>query len=128
MNDIKFVHTGLAVSSEEKSDRFFIDILGLEKSEPKIIDKKLTQAVFGINDELIMINYRSATVEYEIFVYREYKAPEQQIAHSCVKVNDLKKIVNKCKDACLRVIEVPKGASVVTFISDYDGNLFEVKG
>lgn len=126
-NDIKFVHTGLAASSEEKADRFFIDILGLEKSEPKLIDKKLTHALFGINDKLLMIHYQSGTVDYEIFVYQEYKAPEKQIAHSCIKVNDLENIVNKCRDAGLKVIEVPKGSVVVTFISDYDSNLFEVK-
>ena len=126
-NDIKFVHTGLAASSEENADRFFIDILGLEKSEPKLIDKKLAQALFGIDDELLMIHYRGETLDYEIFIYQEYKAPEKQIAHSCIKVNDLKTIVGKCKDAGLKVIEVPKGSGVITFISDYDGNLFEVK-
>ena len=126
-DDIKFVHTGLAASSEEKADRFFIDILGLEKSEPKIIDKKLAHALFGIDAELLMIHYGSEAVDYEIFIHQEYKAPEKQIAHSCIKVNDLEKIVKKCKDAGLKVIEVPKGSGVVTFISDYDGNLFEVK-
>ncbi len=124
---MKFVHTGLAASSEETADRFFIDILGLEKSESKVIDKKLAHAIFGINDELLMIHYRGGTVDYEIFVHQEYKAPEKQITHSCIKVNNLKKIVNKCKDAGLKVIEVPKGSVVVIFISDYDGNLFEVK-
>ena len=126
-DDIKFVHTGLAASSEEKADRFFINILGLEKSEPKIIYKKLAHTLFGIDDELLMIHYRGGTVDYEIFVHREYIAPEKQIAHSCIKVNDLEKIVNKCKNAGLKVIEVPKGSGVITFISDYDGNLFEVK-
>jgi catechol 2,3-dioxygenase-like lactoylglutathione lyase family enzyme len=126
-DDIKFVHTGLAASSEENADRFFIDILGLEKSEPKLIDRKLTYALFEINDELLMIRYKGGTVDYEIFIYQEYNAPEKQIAHSCIKVNDLEKIVNKCKDAGLKVIEVPKGAGVIIFISDYDGNLFEVK-
>ena len=126
-DDIKFVHTGLAASSEEKADRFFINILGLEKSEPKIIDKKLAHTLFGIDDELLMIHYRGGTVDYEIFVHEEYKAPEKQIAHSCIRVTDLGKIVNKCKNAGLKVIEVPKGSGVITFISDYDGNLFEVK-
>jgi len=103
---MEILHTGLAVSSEEKADRFFIDILELEKSEPKILDKKLTQAIFGINNELFVIHYQD---------------------HSCIKVTDLAKIVNKCKEAGLKVVEVPKGSVVITFISDYDGNLFELK-
>jgi catechol 2,3-dioxygenase-like lactoylglutathione lyase family enzyme len=124
---MKIIHTGLAASSEEKADRFFIDILGLEKSEPKMLDKKLTQAIFGINNELLMIHYQDGAVHYEIFVYKEYKAPQKQVAHSCIEVGDFPKIVNKCRDAGMKVVEVPKGSAVITFISDYDGNLFEVK-
>ena len=124
---MKIIHTGLAASSEEKADRFFIEILGLEKLMPKTLDKKLAQAIFGIKKELLIIHYRGGTVHYEILVYKEYKAPEKQIAHSCIQVTDLINIVNKCRDAGLKVVEIPKGSVVVTFISDHDGNLFEVK-
>lgn len=124
---MEFIHTGLAASSEERADRFFKKILGLKKSEPKIVDKKLIQTLFGIDHELLMIHYKGKWVHFEIFVYLNYKAPAKQIAHSCIKVADLKRIVSKCRKAGLKVLEVPKGSSVVTFISDYDGNLFEVK-
>jgi catechol 2,3-dioxygenase-like lactoylglutathione lyase family enzyme len=126
-DDMEFIHTGLAASSEERADRFFIDILGLEKSEPKIIDKKLIQTLFGIDHELLMIHYKGESVDFEIFVYLDNKAPEKQLAHSCIKVTDLKKILIKCRKAGVKVVQVPKGDSVVTFISDFDGNLFEVK-
>ncbi len=124
---MNIIHTGLAASSEGKADRFFIDILGLKKSVPKTLDKNLTQAIFGIDDNLLIIHYRDENVDFEILVYDDFKLPEKQITHSCIRVNDLKNIVVKCKDADVKVIEVPKGAGVVTFISDYDGNLFEVK-
>tara|TARA_Y100000031_G_scaffold149698_1_gene187937 strand:+ start:3062 stop:3454 length:393 start_codon:yes stop_codon:yes gene_type:complete len=124
---LDILHTGLAASSEEKSDRFYVDILGLEKSKPKTLDKKLTQALFGINKELLIIHYRGRTVHYEILVCQGYKVSEKQIMHSCIKVSDLLNIVNKCRDAGLKIVEVPKDSVVVTFISDYDGNLFEVK-
>ena len=124
---MKIIHSGLAASSEEKADRFFIDILGLEKSVPKTLDRKLAQAIFGINDELLIIHYQGGTVHYEILVYQEYKAPEKQIAHSCIQVTDLINFVNKCRDEGLKIVEIAKGSVVITFISDYDGNLFEVK-
>ncbi len=124
---MKIIHSGLAASSEENADRFFIGILGLEKSIPKILDKNLAQAIFGINNELLIIHYQGGAVHYEILVYQDYKAPEKQIAHSCIQVTDLIHIVNTCRDAGLKVVEVPKGQVVVTFVSDYDGNLFELK-
>ncbi len=124
---MEILHIGLAASSEEKADRFFIDILGLGKSEAKTIDKKLAQAIFGLNAELLVIRYQGQSVLYEIFAYPSYEAPQKQVAHSCLKVTDLANIVSQCRDAGLKVVEVPKGSSVVTFISDYDGNLFEMK-
>lgn len=124
---MNFIHTGLAASSEENADRFFVDILGLEKSTPKILDKNLAQAIFGIDNKLLIINYRDENVHYEILIYGEYKAADKQIAHSCIRVTGLKNIVNKCKSMGIKVIEVPKGSGVITFISDYDGNLFEMK-
>ena len=124
---MKFIHTGLAASSEEKADRFFSGILGLEKQIPKILNKEMTLAIFGISEELLIINYKNENVHYEILVYKEYKTPEKQITHSCLQAKDLINIVNDCRRAGLKVVEVPKGTGVVTFISDFDGNLFEMK-
>ena len=124
---MNFIHAGLAASSEENADRFFMDILGLEKSEPKYLDRKLSQAIFGIDADLLIIHYRGRNIDYEILVYEDYKVPEKQIAHSCIQVTSLKDIVNKCRTANLKVVEVQKSSGFITFISDYDGNLFEMK-
>ena len=124
---MKYVHTGLGARSEENADRFFVNILALEKSAPKVLNKEITYAIFGISEELLIINYKNENVHYEILVYNEYRAPEKQIAHSCLQVKDLINIVNKCRKTGLKVVEVPKGTGVVTFISDFDGNLFEIK-
>jgi len=124
---MKHLHTGLAASSEEKASLFFVDILELSKSESRIIDKRLVRTIFGINHELLMIHYKGTTVDYEIFVVEGFKAPEKQIGHSCLKVTDVKNIVNRCRNAGLKVVEVSKGTGIITFIADYDGNLFELK-
>ena len=124
---MKFVHTGLGASTEKNADRFFVNILGLEKQIPKILNQEMTRAIFGIAEELLIINYKNENVHYEILVYKEYKTPDKQITHSCLHVKNLINIVDKCRKAGLKVVEVPKGTGVVTFISDFDGNLFEIK-
>ncbi len=122
-----FIHIGLPASSQQNADSFFANILGLEKSIPKILDQSLAQSIFGINYEILIIHYRNSNIDFEILVYHDYKPSEKQIVHSCIKVTSLKNIVNKCKTANLKVIEIPKGSTILTFISDYDGNLFELK-
>ncbi len=124
---MKYIHTGLAVSSEEKADRFYCDILGLEKSESRIIDRQIVRTLFGIDHELTMIHYQGGTVDFELFVQKGYKAPERQIAHTCIKVANLSDVLARCLKAGIRVVEVPKKSGNITFISDYDGNFFELK-
>jgi hypothetical protein len=124
---MKFVHTALGASSEKNADRFFNNILGLEKQIPKILNKEITRAIFGISEEFLIINYKNENVHYEIFINEKFKGPERQISHSCLQVKGLINIVDKCRKAGLKVVEVPKGTGVVTFISDFDGNLFELK-
>ena len=121
------IHIGLVASSIEKADLFFINTLGLKKSETKIIDKKITHEIFGINRELLSVHYRDETVDYEILVHQGYVARENQITHTCIKVTNLEDIVNMCRDAGLKVSRIPNKSKFVIFISDYDGNLFEIK-
>ncbi len=124
---MEFIHAGLAASSEENADRFYVDILDLEKSIPKVLDKKLSGEIFGINKELLIMHYRGGGADFEVLVYPEFKAREKEITHSCIKVEGFRNFINKCKDAGVKVIEAEKDSKAVTFICDYDGNLFEVK-
>ena len=59
-------HVALVCSSEKNSDRFFKDLLGLEKVEPKILARSLSMAIFNVDAELLMINYRGEQVHFEI--------------------------------------------------------------
>ncbi len=122
-----FIHAGLAASSEENADRFYAGILGLEKAPPKTLAGEISRQIFGIDRELLILNYGDKNVHYEILVHEDFKAPEKQIAHTCIRVEHLKDIVDRCRGAGLKVVQVPKGDAVLTFVSDYDGNRFELK-
>ena len=52
---------------------------------------------------------------------------EKQIGHVCIDVDDLDQFLADCNALEVEVRRVPKGDSQVTFIADYDGNLFEIK-
>ena len=124
---MEYLHTGLTVSSEANADRFFVSILGLEKGEAKTLDRGVARALFGLDRDLPVLQYRSGTVHYEVFVLEEFKAAEGQLGHSCLKLADLEGVLSRCRQAGAKVIRAEKPSGVVTFISDYDGNLFELK-
>ena len=121
-------HVGLTSSSEEKADAFYADLLGLTKSEPKALPLQLSKAIFNIDTELLMINYRDETSHFEIFVTGENRGNRRQIEHICLEVGNLEVFLEKCRRLNVDIARIPKGDKTLTFIKDFDGNLFEIKG
>ncbi len=120
-------HAALTCSSEQRSDRFFKDLLGLEKEKPKTLAVSLAKAIFNVNTELVMINYRSEKVHFEIFITGQPVKQDNAIDHVCLEVTDLDALLSKCDLLKIQVIQVPKGDRTLTFIRDDDGHLFEIK-
>ncbi len=120
-------HVALTCSSEKKSDRFYKDLLGLQKSAPKILPATLSSAIFNIDSELVMINYHNKQVHFEIFITDHSVTRSRQIEHTCLEIDDLPGFLKKCNDLGVDISQIPKGNRTLTFIRDPDGNLFEIK-
>ena len=137
-------HVALACGSEENADRFYRDLLGLAKTSPKVLSSSLAQALFNIDSDFSMINYMNESVHFEVFVKTgqvlatsdedpagsvdsRRAGGNPRTDHVCLATKDLPGFLEKCRAMGIGVTQVPKGDSVVTFISDYDGNLFEIK-
>jgi catechol 2,3-dioxygenase-like lactoylglutathione lyase family enzyme len=120
-------HVGLACSSEKNSDKFYRDLLRLEKSGPKILPRELVKAIFNLDDELQLINYMDTNVHFEIFIHSSNSNHAGLIEHSCLDVGDLESFLQKCRAMGVEISQIPKGEKILTFVRDYDGNLFEIK-
>jgi catechol 2,3-dioxygenase-like lactoylglutathione lyase family enzyme len=120
-------HVALTCSSEEKSDKFYKSLLGLQKSEPKTIPPALSKALFDINAELKIINYRNEYLHFEIFLTRHSNSSVRRIEHVCLEVDDFAAFLEKCRTLQVKIVQVSREDKLLTFISDDDGNLFEIK-
>jgi len=118
----------LTSSSEEKSDAFYAGLLGLIKSEPKILPLELAKAIFNLESELLMINYQDEHVHFEIFIIGQNRGKSRKIEHPCIEVDNLEVFLEKCRRLNVDIARIPKGDKTLTFIRDFDGNLFEIKG
>ncbi|UCD79521.1 MAG: VOC family protein [Desulfobacterales bacterium] len=121
-------HVGLACSTEDNADKFYRDLLGLNKSEPKTLPSDLSRAIFNVDAELQIIDYMEEKVHFEIFITGLVGNPSRQIAHQCLEVDALSDFIEKCRTLKVEISQIPKGDKVLTFIKDFDGNLFEIKG
>ena len=121
------LHTGLGASCERNADLFFQELLGLAKAAPVSLAAELCRSIFAINRELRVISYKAAGIHFEVFIDPLYRAPEQSVLHTCLEVDDQAGFLKKCGESGLKTSRTPKGNSSVFFISDFDGNHYEVK-
>jgi len=66
-------------------------------------------------------------VYFEIFITSENKSNNLKIEHLCLEVDDLTGFIDKCRSLNVEITQIPKGDKTLTFIKDFDGNLFEIK-
>ncbi len=120
-------HMGLACSTEKNADRFFVMVLGLEKSEPKALPCSVSEGLFGLCADLSMIYYSGDGLQFEVFIVPERPRSNDSIIHACIEVADRAVLLERCEAHDVEVLRVRKGDSLLTFVRDYDGNLFEIK-
>jgi len=124
---MRLVHAGLVSSSEERADRFFCGVLGLEKTRRSELPAELAARLFGVDRGCEIVYYASGDVELEVFLTRLPGAPANRIGHLCLEVADRAELLARCAATGIAVREAPKGDSLIVFIEDEDGNLFEIK-
>jgi len=124
---MKLKHTALVCSSEESSDRFYKTLLGLEKMEPKTVPADLSKQIFNIDLELKIIHYTNPDIHFEIFISDYEKTQNNKIEHVCIEMDHLEKFLGKCRFLNVEITQVSMPGKTLTFIRDFDGNIFEIK-
>jgi catechol 2,3-dioxygenase-like lactoylglutathione lyase family enzyme len=120
-------HVALVCRSEDSSDRFFKEILGLTKEQPKTVPASLAKQVFLFDKELKVITYKGESSEFEVFISETETEPRQMIAHVSLECPNIDEILNKCAAAGLRIRRGVKGERTIYFIEDFDSHLYELK-
>lgn len=124
---MKLNHAALRVSSVENADRFFRDLLGLERLGPKTISADLSLKVFDIEAEIQAVDYALGDQKFEVFIDPEGFDRPAAIAHMGLDAPDKNDLRMRAEEMGLEVRLVPKGERMLLFIKDFDGNLFEIK-
>ena len=124
---MKLVHSAVVCSTQQNADRFFRGILCLKKIKEFTLNKELVQQIFGTAQESLLLLYGNENFAIEVFVPASTRIRKPLFAHLCLEVEDREEFLRKCEEEGLRINKVTRGNSPITFIEDYDGNLFEIK-
>jgi len=125
---MKLIHVALACRSEQNSDRFYRDLLGLPKIRSKTIPPSLAKQIFGREEEFRVIDYADESLHFEIFVDPQRGSEQGRLEHVCLEIADLEVFLRNCRTAGAPVLQTLRDAGgLITFVSDDDGHLYEIK-
>jgi catechol 2,3-dioxygenase-like lactoylglutathione lyase family enzyme len=120
-------HVGLTCSSQENADRFYGGLLPLQKIKTTTLSEGLAGQIFDTAQECQIILYANETFAVEVFVPASPSGKRAPFVHLCLEVESREEFVERCQDMALPVKRIERGDSALTFIEDFDGNLFEIK-
>lgn len=124
---INLDHIAIACSCEENVDKFYGELLGLEKLRSFTIPANLTKQIFNLDKEYKVSTYGADTFRLEIFIVDQDDLPIPHYNHICFTTDNRRQFIENCTSMGLNPNTVTKGDSVYLFIKDFDGNMFEIK-
>ncbi|NVM22576.1 MAG: VOC family protein [Desulfobacterales bacterium] len=120
-------HLAVVCRSQENADRFYQGVLGLKRIKNFVLNRELAEQLFDISRKCQVILYGNDNFALEVFVADPVPGKNATFEHFCLEVEDKEEFVKRCEFMHVELRRIPKGEALLTFVKDYDGNLFEIK-
>ena len=126
---MKIEHVAVGSNSEQDADKFFISLLGLEKTRSFTVSSDLMEQFFGLNREQKIIRYGNSDLNFEVFITENMETAKDTFTHSCLVIENRDEFLNKAITLGFHTIKVPRkdSDSYYLFIKDLFDNLYEIK-
>ena len=116
----------VAAGSEDKSDRFFMGLLGLEKLGSRGLTADLALLLFDQDRPLPVIEYGNADLTFVVYLTDGLTHPAPHLNHVSLEVDDREDLAARAQSMGLPVRRAVKGDLHLIFIKDLDGNQYEL--
>jgi len=126
---VKIEHIAVASNSEADSDKFFMELLGLNKARSFIVSADKMVKFFGVNKDQNFIRYENMNFGVEVIITEDYSKSKDIYTHPCLIIEERDKLIEKAQELEFPVIKVPRdsGSGYYFFIKDNYDNLYEIK-
>lgn len=127
--EIKIDHIAVGSNSEQDADKFFIELLGLQRTRSFTVSADLMNQFFSLNNDLPVIRYGNSNLNFEVFITGNVEKAKNTFIHSCIVIDNRDEFLNKAITLRFPTIKVPRkdGDSYYLFIKDLFDNLYEIK-
>ncbi|MFW9948776.1 MAG: VOC family protein [Candidatus Thorarchaeota archaeon] len=122
-------HIAITSNSEQDSDKFFCELLGLEKVREFIVSADLMELFFNIKKDQKVIRYENNQINLEVFINNDQSGIKDKFKHICIVVENKLKFIEKAEVMGYNVIKVARkdNNDFYLFLKDNLGNLYEIK-
>jgi extradiol dioxygenase family protein len=120
-------HVALVNATEEQAGRFYGEFLELEKTREYTVTSELAEQLFSLNRDIKAVVYEKDNIRFEIFIYPDSIPAPSEIRHTALFVDDLSAFLERAGRFQVKHIIGKIPEKTVHFITDYSGNLIEVK-
>jgi len=117
-------HVAINFKNKEKAELFFTKILELKLQKSYSLNSELSKQIFDTFEQVDVFVYGDNFTVFEVFITQ--KQIKHFFEHICIKVNNKKEFIEKCKKYGLEPYQINKEEKQLLFIKDFSGNLFEV--
>ncbi|TFG26167.1 MAG: VOC family protein [Promethearchaeota archaeon] len=126
---MKVEHIAVASNSEAESDKFFTELLGLNKIRSFTVSEDLMEQFFGVNKEHQLIRYEGGNMSFEIIITNDKTKCNDKFTHVSLLVDDKENFIKKASSLGFTTIKIPRKNSegFYYFVRDYFRNLYEIK-
>jgi len=118
-------HVALQYKDRKKAEIFFTKILNLSFKKTFTLNKKLSNNIFGIDEEVIIDVYSNKDCYFEIFITK--RKTKYNYEHISMEISNKEEFIRRCKKYNIQPMFIKKDEKILLFIKDYAGNLFEIK-
>jgi hypothetical protein len=117
-------HIAINYKDKLKADIFFTKVLNLKLLKSSILNPNLAKQIFNIYQQVDVLVYGNNLTIFEVFITQ--KEIMHIFDHICIKINNRKEFINKCKKYGLKPYQIDKEEKKLLFVKDFSGNLFEI--
>lgn len=122
-------HFAVGLNSREDSDKFFIELLGMQEARNFPLKKDLNKAFFNVDKEITIIRYEKNDVAVEAIIDDQVSRTKDLYTHVCIIVDDKEAFYKKATSLGFECIKHPRddGNGFFLFVKDSTGNIYEIK-
>jgi len=118
-------HIALAIKDTSEITLFYEQLLGMSKVKSFILEKFLSNKIFGIPAETTVYQLKNGELLLEIFVDPIKKMKGYN--HICIKVNQRESFIQRAIASNYECTRIERTGADLVFIKDKSGNIFEIK-